>query len=256
MPACNTPTATGPCSYPADRCPLHTTPPAPEPDASTAKPAPDVNTMLAEIHAAITAGDADPVHVARMVVAIERIAELTSELTDEEKADEAFLRGKILNGVPPETEHEWNVARCIFDDEALLELASWPMCLPGSFFPDWVDAMRDPNDPKFAWRYMDRHGPWNNGNVKRRVVHQHVTRGWTDNNPYEGGEPSARDAEGVERDRYGADRDDRFSKRPWDECVELIRQDQAERRAAGYTFTENGVVWRAPAPEPQAEPDA
>jgi hypothetical protein len=244
MPACNTPTATGPCNYPADRCPVHAALPGPETVA--AEPEFDLRATLEAIHAAISSGDADPRHVARLVTALERIAELSSELTDEEKSDQALLRGKILNGIPPETEHEWNIAREIFTDDALLELATWPNCIPGTFFPDWVDAMRDPNDPRFAWRYMDRHGPFNDGRVKKRVVHQHVTRGWT-NNPYEGGEPSEEDAKRVAWNAYGAAKDARFSALPWDEAMEIIRKRQAEERAKGYTFTEDGrVVWRTP----------
>jgi hypothetical protein len=46
-------------------------------------------------------------------------------LADEEKRDEAFLRGKILNGIPPETGDEWALAEAIFTDEALDELRSW-----------------------------------------------------------------------------------------------------------------------------------
>jgi hypothetical protein len=46
-------------------------------------------------------------------------------LSDEEKRDEAFLRGKILNGIPPETGDEWALAEAIFTDEALAELRSW-----------------------------------------------------------------------------------------------------------------------------------
>ncbi|MEX0782159.1 MAG: hypothetical protein WD557_05875 [Dehalococcoidia bacterium] len=46
-------------------------------------------------------------------------------LTDEEKRDEAFLRGKIVNGIPPETGDEWALAEAIFTDEALDELRSW-----------------------------------------------------------------------------------------------------------------------------------
>jgi hypothetical protein len=46
-------------------------------------------------------------------------------LTPQDARDEAFLRGKIVNGIPPETADEWALAEAIFTDEALDELRSW-----------------------------------------------------------------------------------------------------------------------------------
>ncbi len=46
-------------------------------------------------------------------------------LTTQDARDEAFLRGKIVNGIPPETADEWALAEAIFTDEALEELRSW-----------------------------------------------------------------------------------------------------------------------------------
>lgn len=46
-------------------------------------------------------------------------------LTPQEARDEAYLRGKIVNGIPPETADEWALAEAIFTDEALDELRSW-----------------------------------------------------------------------------------------------------------------------------------
>ncbi len=65
----------------------------------------------------------------RGAVAVSTIRVLTSlppgALTPEEARDEAFLRGKIVNGIPPETADEWALAEAIYTDEALEELRSW-----------------------------------------------------------------------------------------------------------------------------------
>ncbi len=46
-------------------------------------------------------------------------------LAEEEILREVELRGILMNGIPPRTEEEWELAAKIFDDEALAEFRRW-----------------------------------------------------------------------------------------------------------------------------------
>lgn len=44
----------------------------------------------------------------------------------EEALREVVLRGRLMYGIPPATDEEWELARRIFDDDALAEIRRWP----------------------------------------------------------------------------------------------------------------------------------
>ena len=46
-------------------------------------------------------------------------------LAEEEALREVELRGRLMNGLPPATTEEWELATRIFDDEALAEFRRW-----------------------------------------------------------------------------------------------------------------------------------
>src|SRR5690606_37381027 len=52
-----------------------------------------------------------------------------AEMDEEEALREVELRGLIMQGVPPRTPEEWELAESIFDDDALREIRSWPPLL-------------------------------------------------------------------------------------------------------------------------------
>jgi len=47
-------------------------------------------------------------------------------LAEEEMLREVELRGVLMNGIPPRTAEEWELAGRIFDDDALAEFRRWP----------------------------------------------------------------------------------------------------------------------------------
>lgn len=60
------------------------------------------------------------------ITALRLIAGMPADaLTSEDAADQAYLRGKIMNGIPPETGDEWELATRMFTPDALAELESW-----------------------------------------------------------------------------------------------------------------------------------
>jgi hypothetical protein len=78
------------------------------------------------IEQATTADSWDVRWAGVVVTTVRALAALPpGSLTPQEARDEAFLRGKIVNGIPPETADEWALAEAIFTDEALEELRSW-----------------------------------------------------------------------------------------------------------------------------------
>lgn len=48
-------------------------------------------------------------------------------LAEEESLREIELRGLLMNGIPPRTPDEWELAAKVFDDEALSEFRRWPV---------------------------------------------------------------------------------------------------------------------------------
>ncbi|MGI8925144.1 MAG: hypothetical protein ACR2HN_00690, partial [Tepidiformaceae bacterium] len=53
-------------------------------------------------------------------------------LAQEEALRRVELLGVVMNGVPPRNDEEWELARSLFDEDALAEFARWePMGHPG-----------------------------------------------------------------------------------------------------------------------------
>jgi hypothetical protein len=47
------------------------------------------------------------------------------DLDEEQALADAVLRGVVMHGVPPRSDEEWERARALFDDEALVEFRRW-----------------------------------------------------------------------------------------------------------------------------------
>jgi len=58
-------------------------------------------------------------------------------LDEDEILREVELRGILMNGIPPRTDDEWELAAKIFDDEALSEFRRWPARIPEGSGDSW-----------------------------------------------------------------------------------------------------------------------
>lgn len=127
---CNSPTATGhTCGYPPNSCPLHL----------RAWPSPAHEEVLLEkfdrnslapiaqsVVTRLTAGALTPLEAIRWLRAIRMFHELPMSTEDEdEMLAEIELRGVVMNGFPPRNEEEWELARKVFDAEAITEFHRW-----------------------------------------------------------------------------------------------------------------------------------
>jgi hypothetical protein len=120
-----------PCQKPPGGCPLHPTgaahaaTPVPTPVAA---PRRDLRAFSWWLVDGVLGGEID-VRMGSVVGSLLRIiSALGPEPASEEEAyKELALRGRLMTGLPPRTQEEWDRVARFLDDEALAELRTWPM---------------------------------------------------------------------------------------------------------------------------------
>ena len=143
-----------PCRYPADCCPFHSTAPEPSPvsDAPGApeEPAhrsllppeePDMRHVAREAIDRVLEDGASPLQVARLVRTLAQLHAMgPAPLAQYYALKQVELRGRIMHGQPPRNDEEWELARAVFDDEAIAEFERWDReitrLLAGGYHPD------------------------------------------------------------------------------------------------------------------------
>ena len=131
---CGSPTPSGfSCGYPPNQCPLHirdltasdTAPAAEEPEPGEVDTA-----MLAKFAASVVVrlsrGKLSPLDAMRALRALATFTKLPGPPEDEDEIlAEVELRGVVMNGFPPRNEEEWQLARKVFDADAIEEFERW-----------------------------------------------------------------------------------------------------------------------------------
>jgi hypothetical protein len=73
-------------------------------------------------------GDVEPRSGTVICTIMRVLAALGPEpFAEEESLREIELRGLLMNGIPPRTADEWELAARIFDDDAASEFRRWPV---------------------------------------------------------------------------------------------------------------------------------
>lgn len=134
---CGSPTPSGfSCGYPPNQCPLHIRDlSASDAGGSTAdpeEPAPERvdHDTLARFAAGVVfrlcRGKLSPLDAMRGLQALATYVKLPiSKTADDEELAEIELRGVVMNGFPPRDEEEWELARKVFDADAIEEFERW-----------------------------------------------------------------------------------------------------------------------------------
>jgi hypothetical protein len=166
---CGQPTPTGaPCAYAAARCPRHAAPPPPPKPGDT--PNARVRVDLHNIaHAALSeaaAAEADPLQTARLLRAVHSAHALGQGPVEEHRAMvELQLRGRLMTGLPPDTDEGWYRLADFLNDEAMLEIETWAVNLPDCV-PPWGFH------PQEIWLREGSSRPW--VTMPRKVWHAAV----------------------------------------------------------------------------------
>jgi len=137
--ACLLPAPSGrPCGYPADCCPFHPPVPRPEPVIEAPEleePAhrsllppeePDMRYVARDAVERVLDGRASPIQVARLLRTLAQLHAMgPAPMAQHYALKQVELRGRIMHGQPPRNEQEWELARFIFDDDAIAEFERW-----------------------------------------------------------------------------------------------------------------------------------
>lgn len=131
---CGSPTPSGfSCGYPPNQCPLHIR----DFTASDAVPAPDdpepervdsyaLATFAAAVITRLCRGRITPLDATRALHALDTFTRLrVPETTKDEELAEVELRGVVMNGFPPRNDEEWELAKKVFDADAITEFHRW-----------------------------------------------------------------------------------------------------------------------------------
>ena len=127
---CNSPTSTGhSCGYPPNTCPLHIrawptntseTHPSEKFDRKSLGP------IAQSVVVKLTAGAITPLEAIRWLRAIHIFHDLPMSTEDEDDVlAEIELRGVVMNGFPPRNDEEWELAKKVFDADAITEFHRW-----------------------------------------------------------------------------------------------------------------------------------
>ena len=150
----------GPCAYVALLCPLHAvrnirasrSAAELEVESAATVPAPihlnplmvrhlatsegDPRRLAAEVLKRVVDGTAAPLQAARFLRASRLLTAMgETEMDNEAALAEAEFRGRLMHGMPPLGEAEWNYARQLFDADTVSEFARWAVMLDAPY-PD------------------------------------------------------------------------------------------------------------------------
>ena len=131
---CNITTFSGKaCAHPGDACPIHTQ----LPDAAPAPPAEDLEPKVTRtfkdprllgqiVVERVLDESASPIQAARLIRTLRALHSMGNTPEDEDAVlAEIELRGVVMNGFPPRNEEEWDLARKVFDADAITEFHRW-----------------------------------------------------------------------------------------------------------------------------------
>ena len=143
---CAEPTSYGPCRYLATACPVHGTREYGVP-VTPANQQPmfafgdgEKNSAIATLLRKIAlSGSLTPRDTASLINAARRIDEL-DDYDDADTLREVELRGRLMHGLPPREDEEWELARSLFDDDAMAEFERWQRQME-QFPPPYDDGL-------------------------------------------------------------------------------------------------------------------
>jgi len=87
---------------------------------------PDIRNVAREAITRVLEDYASPVQVARFVRTLAQLHAMgPAPMAEHYALKQVELRGRIMHGQPPRNEDEWELARAIFDDDAIAEFERW-----------------------------------------------------------------------------------------------------------------------------------